>query len=132
MAVEGGLFTPIVRDAETKTLAGISGEIKRLAAKARDRKLAPTEYQGGVSAVSNLGGHGVREFSAIINPPHATILAVGSVERRPVETEDGGFKFISKMTVTLSCDHRIVDGAVGAKLLEALRGFIEAPVRIVV
>lgn len=132
VAVEGGLFTPIVRDAETKTLAGISGEIKRLAAKARDRKLAPTEYQGGVSVVSNLGGHGVREFSAIINPPHATILAVGSVERRPVETEDGGFKFISKMTVTLSCDHRIVDGAVGAKLLEALRGFIEAPVRIVV
>jgi pyruvate dehydrogenase E2 component (dihydrolipoamide acetyltransferase) len=132
VAIEGGLITPVVRDAETKSLSAISQEIKRLAARARDRKLAPHEYQGGVSTVSNLGGHGVREFSAIINPPHATILAVGATRRQPIETPDGGFKFVSQMTVTLSCDHRVVDGAVGAELLEALRGFIESPVRIVV
>jgi pyruvate dehydrogenase E2 component (dihydrolipoamide acetyltransferase) len=131
VAIEGGLIVPVVRDAETKSLAAISTEIKRLASRARDRKLQPAEYQGGVSTVSNLGGHGVREFSAIINPPHATILAVGATRRQPVETADGGFKFASQMTVTLSCDHRVVDGAVGAELLEALRGFIEAPVRIV-
>ena len=132
VAIEGGLITPIVRDAESKSLGAISQEIKRLASRARDRKLQPAEYQGGVSTVSNLGGHGVREFSAIINPPHATILAVGATRRQPVETSEGGFKFVSQMTVTLSCDHRVVDGAVGAELLEELRGFIEAPVRIVV
>jgi pyruvate dehydrogenase E2 component (dihydrolipoamide acetyltransferase) len=131
VAIEGGLITPVVRDAETKSLAAISSEVKRLAARARDRKLQPAEYQGGVSTVSNLGGHGVREFSAIINPPQATILAVGGTRRQPVETADGGIKFVSALTVTLSCDHRVVDGAVGAELLEELRGFIEAPVRIV-
>ena len=131
VAIEGGLITPVVRDAETKSLAAISSEVKRLAARARDRKLQPAEYQGGVSTVSNLGGHGVREFSAIINPPQATILAIGGTRRQPVETADGGIKFVSALTVTLSCDHRVVDGAVGAELLEELRGFIEAPVRIV-
>ena len=131
VAIEGGLLTPVVRDADTKSLAAISQEIKKLAARARERKLQPAEYQGGASTVSNLGGHGVREFSAIINPPHATILAVGGTRRQPVEMPDGGVKFVSQIMVTLSCDHRIVDGAVGAELLEELRGFIEAPVRIV-
>jgi len=82
--------------------------------------------------VSNLGSYRVKEFAAVINPPHATILAVGAVRRHPIETADGGFKFVSQIAVTLSCDHRIVDGAVGAELLEVFRGFIEAPIRIVI
>ena len=99
---------------------------------ARDKKLKPAEYQGGASAISNLGMYGVREFSAIINPPHATILAVGAAQRRPVETADGGVKFVSQMSVTLSCDHRVVDGALGAELLGAFKQLLEAPVRMLV
>jgi pyruvate dehydrogenase E2 component (dihydrolipoamide acetyltransferase) len=128
VAVDGGLYTPIVRSAETKTLSAISAEIKDLSARARARRLRPQEYQGGSSVVSNLGMHGIREFAAIINPPHATVLAVGAARRQPVERPDGGMAFIGQMTVTLSCDHRVVDGALGAELLAVFRGFIENPV----
>ncbi len=109
----------------------ISAEVKDLAARARARRLKPHEFQGGASAVSNLGMYGVREFAAIINPPHATILAVGAGERRPVETADG-FRFVSQMTVTLSCDHRVVDGALGAKLLATFKSLIEHPVGLLI
>ncbi len=128
VAVEGGLFTPIVRSAETKTLSAISAEIKDLSARARTRRLKPQEYQGGSSVVSNLGMYAIREFAAIINPPHATVLAVGAARRQPVEKPDGSVAFVGQMTVTLSCDHRVVDGALGAELLAAFRGFIENPV----
>jgi len=131
VAIEGGLITPLIRGAEAKSLLDISTEMRDLAARARARRLKPNEYQGGASAISNLGMYGVREFSAIINPPHATILAVGAGERRPVETADG-FRFVTKMTVTLSCDHRVVDGALGAELLGAFRHFIEHPVGLMV
>ena len=132
VAIDGGLITPVVRNAEQKSLSAISNEMGELAARARDKKLKSAEYQGGASAISNLGMYGVREFSAIINPPHATILAVGAAQRRPVETADGGVKFVSQMTVTLSCDHRVVDGALGAELLAAFKSLIESPVRMLV
>jgi pyruvate dehydrogenase E2 component (dihydrolipoamide acetyltransferase) len=132
VALDGGLITPVIRNAEQKSLSAISNEMKDLAVRARDRKLKPSEYQGGASAISNLGMYGVREFSAIINPPHATILAVGAAQRRPVEAADGSVKFVSQMTVTLSCDHRVVDGALGAELLAAFKAMIESPVRMLV
>ena len=132
VAIDGGLLTPVIRNAEGKSLSAISNEMKDLAARAKEKKLKPAEYQGGSSAISNLGMYGVREFSAIINPPHATILAVGASQRRPVEAEDGSVKFVSQMTVTLSCDHRVVDGALGAELLAAFKALIESPVRMLV
>ena len=132
VALDGGLITPVIRSAETKSLTAISAEMRGLAARAKDKKLRPEEYQGGASAISNLGMYGIREFSAIINPPHATILAVGATRRAPVETENGGVKFVSQISVTLSCDHRIVDGALGAQLLEAFKGFVENPVTALV
>ena len=132
VALEGGLITPVVRNAEAKSLTAISAEVRDLAERARGKKLRPNEYQGGSSAISNLGMYGVREFSAIINPPHATILAVGATRRAPVEAEDGGVRFISQMTVTLSCDHRAVDGALGAELLAAFKALIEKPVTFLV
>ncbi len=122
----------MIRQAERKSLLEISAEMKDLAARARARKLKPAELAGGASAVSNLGMYGVREFAAIINPPHATILAAGAGARRPVETAEGGIAFVSQMTVTLSCDHRVVDGAVGAELLAAFRHFIEHPVAMMI
>jgi pyruvate dehydrogenase E2 component (dihydrolipoamide acetyltransferase) len=131
VAIEGGLITPLIRQAETKGLIDISAEMKELSERARARKLKPTEYQGGTSAISNLGMYGIREFSAIINPPQSTILAVGAGERRPVETADG-VGFASKMSVTLSCDHRVVDGALGAELVDAFRHFIEHPVGLMI
>jgi pyruvate dehydrogenase E2 component (dihydrolipoamide acetyltransferase) len=132
VAIDGGLITPVVRNAEVKSLTAISAEMRDLAERARARKLKPHDYQGGASAISNLGMYGVREFSAIINPPHSTILAVGATRRAPVETEDGGVKFISQMTVTLSCDHRVVDGALGAELLAAFKSFVEKPITALV
>src|SRR6516225_10010460 len=111
VALEGGLITPVIRRAEVKTLSAISNEMKELSTRARARKLTPDEYQGGSSTVSNLGMYGVREFSAIINPPQATVLAVGAARRQAVEKEDGGVAFASVLSVTLSCDHRVVDGA---------------------
>ena len=132
VALDGGLITPVVRNAEAKSLTEISAEMRDLAARARAKKLRPNEYQGGASAISNLGMYGVREFAAIINPPHATILAVGATRRAPVETPDGGVKFVSQMSVTLSCDHRVVDGALGAQLLAAFKAFVETPVTALV
>jgi len=132
VAVEGGLITPLMRSADTKTLSAISQEMKELSARARAKKLKPDEYQGGSSAISNLGMYGVREFSAIINPPHSTILAVGAARRQAIETEAGGVAFASVMSVTLSCDHRVVDGALGAELLVAFRGCVEQPVTMLV
>jgi pyruvate dehydrogenase E2 component (dihydrolipoamide acetyltransferase) len=131
VAIDGGLITPVIRKAEAKNVIEISAEMKDLASRARARRLKPHEFQGGASAVSNLGMYGVREFAAIINPPHATILAVGAGERRPVETSDG-FRFVSRMTVTLSCDHRVVDGALGAELLAAFKSLIEHPVGLLI
>jgi pyruvate dehydrogenase E2 component (dihydrolipoamide acetyltransferase) len=132
VALDGGLIAPIVRNAETKSLTTISSEMKDLAARARDKKLKPADYQGGASAISNLGMYGVREFSAIINPPQATILAVGASRRQAVEKEDGGVAFASMLTATLSCDHRVVDGALGAELLAAVRALLETPVTMLV
>lgn len=126
VAVEGGLFTPVIRKAETKGLAEISTEMKDLAGRARERKLAPHEYQGGTTAISNLGMFGISHFSAVINPPQATILAVGSGAPRMV-VKDGAPAVATIMTVTLSCDHRAVDGALGANLLGEFKAFIEEP-----
>jgi pyruvate dehydrogenase E2 component (dihydrolipoamide acetyltransferase) len=128
VALDDGLITPVVRNAEQKSLTAISNEIRELAERGRVRKLQSHEYQGGASAISNLGMYGMREFTAIINPPHATILAVGASRRAPVEAVDGSVKFISQMTVTLSCDHRVIDGALGAELLAAFKSFVEQPV----
>ena len=132
VALEGGLITPVVRSADTKSVSAISAEMKDLAARARAKKLKPHEYQGGSAAVSNLGMYGVREFAAIINPPHATILAVGAARRQAVEKADGGVAFASMLTVTLSCDHRVVDGALGAELLAAFKSYVEQPVTALV
>jgi pyruvate dehydrogenase E2 component (dihydrolipoamide acetyltransferase) len=126
VSIPGGLITPVVRNADTKTLSQISNEMKDLAARARKRKLKPEEYQGGSTAVSNLGMFGVKDFSAVINPPHATILAVGAGEERTI-VEKGEIKVATLMTVTMSTDHRAVDGALGAELLAAFKRYIEAP-----
>jgi pyruvate dehydrogenase E2 component (dihydrolipoamide acetyltransferase) len=131
VAIEGGLFTPIVRQAETKSLPQISTEMKDLAARARKRRLAPHEYQGGTTAISNLGMFGIQEFSAVINPPHATILAVGAGEKRAM-VEGEAIVQRTMMTVTLSCDHRVVDGALGAKLLGEFKTLIEDPALMMV
>jgi pyruvate dehydrogenase E2 component (dihydrolipoamide acetyltransferase) len=131
VAVEGGLFTPLVRRADLKTLSEISNEMKDLAARARSRKLAPHEYQGGTTAISNLGMFGIRSFDAVINPPHATILAVGAGEERAV-VNAGRIEVATLMSCTLSCDHRVVDGALGATLLNAFKSYIEDPVRMLV
>ena len=132
VALEGGLITPVIRHAEAKSLSTISAEMKDLVTRARAKKLKPNEYQGGAAAISNLGMHGVREFSAIINPPHATILAIGAARRQAIETDDGGVAFASMLSLTLSCDHRVVDGALGAKLLARIKRLIESPVTMLV
>ncbi len=132
VALDGGLIAPVIRSAELKSPSAISTEMKDLAARARDKKLKSQDYQGGSSAVSNLGMYGVREFAAIINPPHATILAVGAARRQAVETAAGGVAFASMLTVTLACDHRVVDGALGAELLAAVKTLIETPVAMLV
>jgi pyruvate dehydrogenase E2 component (dihydrolipoamide acetyltransferase) len=126
VAIEGGLFTPIIRKAETKTLSAISLEMKDLAGRARKRRLAPQEYQGGTTAVSNLGMYGIENFSAVINPPHATILAVGAGEKKAVVVGDK-IEIRTQMACTLSVDHRAVDGALGAQLLQAFKALIEEP-----
>lgn len=131
VAIEGGLFTPVIRHAEMKSLSEISNEMRDLADRARKRRLAPHEYQGGTTSISNLGMYGIKNFDAVINPPHATILAVGAAERRPVVT-GAAIEAATIMNVTLSCDHRVVDGATGVSLLAAFRTFIEDPVRMLV
>jgi pyruvate dehydrogenase E2 component (dihydrolipoamide acetyltransferase) len=132
VAIEGGLIAPVIRWAETKSLSAISNEMKDLVARARARKLDPGEYQGGSSAISNLGMYGVREFAAIINPPQATILAIGAARRQAAEGADGGVTFISIMSVTLSCDHRVVDGALGAQVLAAFKSIVEQPLAMLI
>ncbi|TMJ01144.1 MAG: pyruvate dehydrogenase complex dihydrolipoamide acetyltransferase [Alphaproteobacteria bacterium] len=131
VALPGGLITPIVRNAETKSLSTISNELKDMVARARARKLKPQEYQGGTTAVSNLGMYGIKDFTAVINPPHATILAAGAAEERPI-VRKGAIVAAHVMSVTLSCDHRAVDGALGAELIGAFKGLIENPVMMVV
>ena len=131
VAMPGGLITPIIRKAETKSLSTISGEMKDFAARARARKLKPEEYQGGTTAVSNLGMYGIKDFTAVINPPHATILAVGVSEERPV-VRNGKIEIAHIMSVTLSCDHRAVDGALGAELIGEFKRLIENPVMMMV
>jgi pyruvate dehydrogenase E2 component (dihydrolipoamide acetyltransferase) len=131
VAMPGGLITPIIRKAETKSLSTISSEMKDFAARARARKLKPEEYQGGTTAVSNLGMYGIKDFTAVINPPHATILAVGTSEERPV-VRAGKIEIAHIMSVTLSCDHRAVDGALGAELIGAFKMLIENPVMMMV
>ena len=132
VAIDGGLFTPIIRHAELKTLGEISNEMKDLAARAKKRRLAPHEYQGGTTSISNLGMFGIKSFDAVINPPHATILAVGAAEKRPVVGASGQIEVGTIMSCTLSCDHRVVDGALGAELLNAFKLLIEDPVRMLV
>ncbi|PPD45314.1 MAG: dihydrolipoyllysine acetyltransferase [Methylocystis sp.] len=129
VAIPGGLITPIIRNAQAKTVHDISEEIRELAARARERKLKPQEYEGGVSAVSNLGMYGIRNFSAVINPPQSTILAVGKGEARMV-VKEGEPAVATIMSVTLSCDHRAVDGALGAELLGAFKALIEQPMAL--
>lgn len=126
VAIPGGLITPIIRNAQAKSVREISDEIRELAGRARERKLKPQEYEGGVSAVSNLGMYGIRNFSAVINPPQSTILAVGKGEPRMV-VKNGAPAVATIMSVTLSCDHRAVDGALGAELLAAFKTLIEQP-----
>jgi pyruvate dehydrogenase E2 component (dihydrolipoamide acetyltransferase) len=131
VAMPGGLITPIIRKAETKPISKISAEMKDFAIRARARKLKPEEYQGGTTAVSNLGMYGIKDFTAVINPPHATILAVGAGEERAI-VKHGKIEVAQIMSVTLSCDHRAVDGALGAELIGAFKLLIENPVMMVV
>ncbi|TIR24218.1 MAG: pyruvate dehydrogenase complex dihydrolipoamide acetyltransferase [Mesorhizobium sp.] len=131
VSIPGGLITPIIRHADEKTLSVISNEMKDLASRARSRKLKPEEYQGGTTAVSNLGMFGIKDFAAVINPPHATILAVGAGEERAV-VKKGEIKIATVMSVTLSTDHRAVDGALGAELLGAFKRMIENPMGMLV
>jgi pyruvate dehydrogenase E2 component (dihydrolipoamide acetyltransferase) len=127
VAIEGGLFTPVLKDAEKKSLSALSAEMKDLATRARDRKLAPHEYQGGSFAISNLGMFGIDNFDAVINPPHGAILAVGAGVKKPVVGKDGELTVATVMSVTLSVDHRVIDGALGAQLLEAIKTNLENP-----
>ncbi len=128
VAIEGGLFTPVLKDAHLKSLSALSTEMKDLAKRARDRKLAPHEYQGGSFAVSNLGMYGIDNFDAVINPPHGGILAVGAGVKKPVVGDDGAVTTATVMSVTLSVDHRVIDGALGAELLQAIVEGLENPI----
>ena len=127
VAIEGGLFTPVLQDSEVKTLSALSGEMKDLASRARDRKLAPHEYQGGSFAISNLGMMGIDNFDAVINPPHGAILAVGAGKKKPVVNAEGDLSVATVVSVSLSVDHRVIDGALGAQLLEAIVQNLENP-----
>ena len=127
VAIEGGLFTPVLRDADRKSLSTLSAEMKDLAARAKARKLAPHEYQGGGFAISNLGMMGVEGFDAVINPPHASILAVGAGVAEPIVGAGGAIEVATMMSVTLSVDHRVIDGALGASFLEAVKDNLEHP-----
>ena len=132
VAVPGGLVTPVIRSAQDRSVGQISALMRDLASRARDGKLMPEEYQGGSFSLSNLGMYGIRQFDAVINPPQAGILAVGSGERRPIVNDDGVIEPATVMTCTLSCDHRVIDGAIGAQLLGAFKRSIESPVTLLV
>ena len=127
VAIEGGLFTPVIKDAHLKSLSALSAEMKDLAARARNKKLAPHEYQGGSFAISNLGMFGIDNFDAVINPPHGAILAVGAGVKKPVIGANDQSEVATVMSVTLSVDHRVIDGALGAELLEAIKTNLENP-----
>lgn len=127
VAIEGGLFTPVLQDAHQKSLSALSAEMKDLAGRARDRKLVPHEYQGGSFAISNLGMFGIDNFDAVINPPHGAILAVGAGTKKPVVGKGGEIEIATVMSVTLSVDHRVIDGALGAQLLQAIVDNLENP-----
>ena len=126
VAIDGGLITPIIRAAETKGLAQIAAETKDLAARARTMKLKPEEFQGGTFSVSNLGMFGIKSFSSIINEPQGAIMSVGAGEQRPV-VKNGQLAVATVMTVTVTCDHRVVDGAIGAKFISVFKTLIEEP-----
>lgn len=128
VAIEGGLFTPVLKDAHQKTISTLSTEMKDLAARAKTRKLAPHEYQGGSFAISNLGMFGIQNFDAVINPPHGSILAVGAGEKKPIVGKDGELAIATVMSVTLSVDHRVIDGALGAEFLSAVKSYLENPI----
>jgi pyruvate dehydrogenase E2 component (dihydrolipoamide acetyltransferase) len=130
VAIEGGLFTPVIKDAHLKSLSALSAEMKDLAKRARDRKLAPHEYQGGSFAVSNLGMFGIDNFDAVINPPHGGILAVGAGVKKPVVDADGAIATATVMSATLSVDHRVIDGALGAELLQVIVDGLENPIAL--
>jgi pyruvate dehydrogenase E2 component (dihydrolipoamide acetyltransferase) len=130
VAVPGGLLTPVIHSADRKSLSAISNEMNSLASRARERSLLPTEYQGGTTSISNLGMYGVSMFTAIINPPQSTIIAIGAQEKRAVEAPSGNVALEGRITATLSCDHRVVDGVLGAELLRAFKSFLEHPLRM--
>ena len=132
VAIEGGLFTPVLRDSHLKTLSALSAEMKDLAVRAKARKLMPEEYQGGSFAISNLGMMGIDSFDAVINPPQASILAVGAGAKKPVVNADGELGIATVMSVTLSVDHRVIDGALGATFLAAIKGYLEDPLSMLV
>ena len=131
VAIDGGLITPIIRAAETKGLSAIAVEAKALAARARARELKPEEYQGGTFSISNLGMFGIKSFASIINQPQGAILSVGAGEKRPVARGDQ-LAVATVMSVTLTCDHRVVDGAIGARWLQAFKAMIEDPITMIV
>ena len=132
VAIEGGLFTPVLQDAEAKPLSQLAVEMKDLAARARNRKLAPHEYQGGSFSISNLGMMGIDNFDAVINPPQGAILAVGAGKKRPVVLDDGSLSVATVMSVTMSVDHRVIDGALGAELLNEIVNYLENPLSMLV
>ena len=132
VSVEGGLYTPVLFDSENKSISSLSTEIKVLASKARDKKLSPSEYQGGSFAISNLGMMGVENFDAVINPPHGSILAVGAGTKKPIVMEDGNISVATIMSMTLSVDHRAIDGALGAEFLARIAYYLENPVNMLV
>jgi pyruvate dehydrogenase E2 component (dihydrolipoamide acetyltransferase) len=132
VSVEGGLYTPVLFDSENKSISSLSSEIKVLASKARDKKLSPREYQGGSFAISNLGMMGVENFDAVINPPHGSILAVGAGTKKPIVMEDGSISVATIMSMTLSVDHRAIDGALGAEFLAKIAHYLENPLNMLV
>jgi pyruvate dehydrogenase E2 component (dihydrolipoamide acetyltransferase) len=132
VSVEGGLYTPVLFDSENKSISSLSSEIKVLASKARDKKLSPSEYQGGSFAISNLGMMGVENFDAVINPPHGSILAVGAGTKKPIVMEDGSISVATIMSMTLSVDHRAIDGALGAEFLARIAHYLENPLNMLV
>ena len=132
VSVEGGLYTPVIFDSEKKTLSSLSLEIKDLASRARDKKLLPNEYQGGSFAISNLGMMGIENFDAVINPPHGSILAVGAGTKKPIVKEDGTISVATVMSLTLSVDHRAIDGALGAEFLARITHYLENPLTMLV
>ena len=132
VSVEGGLYTPVLFDSENKSISSLSSEIKVLASRARDKKLSPREYQGGSFAISNLGMMGVENFDAVINPPHGSILAVGAGTKKPIVMEDGSISVATIMSMTLSVDHRAIDGALGAEFLARIAHYLEKPLNMLV